>query len=401
MSVMPQGTGPVPPGPDPSSLRAAVDARLPAALTALASWVEINSFTGNVGGCDQVADALLAAFALPGLGLERRAGVGGGDHVVVTTPAWHTPGARRLLLVGHHDTVFPPGTFTGYRVDPDGVRARGPGVLDMKGGLAVIWAALAALSDLGLLAALPLALVSVADEETGSVDSSRLTEELARGAAAALVFEAGRSNDALVVRRKGTGKLTVDAVGRAAHAGNDLAAGRNAIVALAELVLAAHALARPDQGLTVNAGLISGGTSANTVPAAASCQFDLRFVASADGRAWIDAVRARAAEISARTEVGLTLSGGVRRWALECSPASEALAEAYGGCARAEGLGAGLAPLAGGGSDANTVAAVGVPVIDGLGPRGRGFHTHDEYIELTTVGQRARALARFLAAWAP
>ena len=197
----------------------AADGRGPELLPLLRRWVEVNSYTGNVAGCNAVADRLVDGFALPGLTVERVDGAGGGDHLIWRTPAWAdaTPAAR-IVLIGHHDTVFPPGTFEVWETTGD--RLRGPGVLDMKGGLATVRTALAALADVGALPRLPLALVSVADEETGSSGSRTMLEDLARGAGAALVFESGRATDAIVTQRKGTGKVTVTITGKAAHAGN-------------------------------------------------------------------------------------------------------------------------------------------------------------------------------------
>ena len=376
---------------------AAADVRGAELLPLLERWVRINSYTGNRAGCDAVADALIAGFGLPGLRVERRPGQGTGDHLVWRTPGWDAPGARRVLLIGHHDTVFPPGTFEVW--EPQGDRLRGPGVLDMKGGLAVIRTALAALADAGVLADLPLAVVSVADEETGSEDSRPWLEDLARGGGAALVVEAGRVTDAIVTERKGTGKLRVRAIGKAAHAGNDLAAGVNAIWALARFIDVAQRAPEVDTGATVNVGLVRGGSSANTVPAEAECEIDLRFVRGPDGLALLEALDHAARAIGEDTGARFVLDGGIRRMPMEGSSAATALAVRYGACARAEGLGDGLAPLQGGGSDGNTASAVGVAAIDALGPRGRGFHTHDEYIEVASLAARTRALVRFLVGW--
>jgi len=375
---------------------AAAERRGAELLPLLERWVKINSFTGNVAGCNQVADELAAAFALPGLALERRPGDGTGDHLAWRTPAWDG-GARRLVLIGHHDTVFPPGTFEVW--EPSADRLRGPGVLDMKGGLAVVRTALAGLADAGLLAGLPLALVSVADEETGSADSRTWLEDLARGAAGALVFEAGRTTDQLVTQRKGTGKVRVHVTGKAAHAGNDLAAGINAIWALARFIDRAQAQNDPATGVTLNVGLVRGGTSANTVPAEAECELDFRFVRPPDGLALMDALDRAALAIGQDSGARFVIEGGVRRMPMERTGASAALALRYGACAVAEGLSADEAPLQGGGSDGNTVSAVGVAAIDALGPRGRGFHTPDEYVEVATLAQRTRALVRFLVGW--
>ncbi len=378
---------------------AAADHRAAELLPLLRRWVEINSYTGNVDGCNRVADRLLEGFALPGLTAERVAGGGAGvgDHLVWRTPAWDAHPDQRLVLIGHHDTVFPPGTFEVWDQTPD--RLRGPGVLDMKGGLATIRTAIAALADAGALADLPLAIVSVADEETGSSHSRTTLEAVARGAQAALVFESGRATDALVTSRKGTGKVTASVVGKAAHAGNNLKDGINAVWAIARFVDGAQRLTDWDKGVTVNVGLISGGSSANTVPEHASCQLDFRYVHGVDGLELMAAFERLGGVIGAELGAQFGFEGGIRRAPLERTEASVALLHRYEACALAEGLAGGEAPLQGGGSDANTVSSIGVPAIDALGPRGRGFHTHDEYIELPTLAQRTRALVRFLCGW--
>jgi glutamate carboxypeptidase len=356
------------------------------------AWVGIESYTADHAGCDRMAAALVDAFTLPGLAPRRLPGDGAADHVIAVTPAWTGEGGGGTVLVGHHDTVFPPGTFVGFRRDE--TRVYGPGVLDMKGGLAIIRTALAALSDIGVLAGLPLAFVSVSDEEIGSVDGRRVIEPLARGAAAGLVFEAGRMTDAIVTQRKGTGKLKVTARGKAAHAGNDHASGINAIWALAKFIDGVQQLT--EGGTTVNVGLVRGGTSTNTVPAEASCDIDIRIVRGPDGERLLVAADRLAREVGAATGAALTIEGGIRRQPLERHPRTPALLERYAAAARAEGLGGDEAPLMGGGSDANTLLAAGVPAIDGLGPRGRGFHTHDEFAEHATFEPRVMALVRYL-----
>jgi glutamate carboxypeptidase len=141
--------------------------------------------------------------------------------------------------------------------------------------------------------------------------------------------------------------------------------------------------------------MFSGGTSKNTVPETASCMLDLRYETVADAHALVDGLRAAAAA-GGVAGVTLEVSGGANRLPLERTPESAKLRDAYAACARAEGLGDGEAALLGGGSDANTLAPLGVPVIDGLGPRGAGFHTTTEYVELATFGPKIRALVRFL-----
>ena len=371
---------------------AAVDADEAIALTR--RWVEVNSYTANVEGVNRVGAMLREAFALPSLTAQTIAGDDGfGDHLVWRTAAPRAP----VVLVGHHDTVFPPGHFEGWRESGDG-RATGPGALDMKGGLAVIRGALVALEHAGVLAKLPIVIVSVADEEVGSPASRPHLEALARGARCGLVFESGRAADAIITRRKGVGAMTVTAHGIAAHAGNNHKDGANAIWALAKFVDAAQRLTDYARGVTVNAGMFTGGTSKNTVPETASCMLDLRYETVADARTLVDGLRAAAAEAAAAVPgVTMDVVGGANRLPLERTPESAKLRDAYAACARAEGLGDGEAALLGGGSDANTIAPLGVPVIDGLGPRGAGFHTTTEYVELATFGPKIRALVRFLA----
>jgi glutamate carboxypeptidase len=368
-------------------------------LTGLArKWVEINSYTSNVDGVNQVGALLRDAFSLPSLACEVVSGAadGFGDHLI-----WRTPAASKsppILLIGHHDTVFPPGHFEGWRETGDG-RATGPGALDMKGGLSVIRGALAALDDVGALAGLPIVAISVGDEEVGSPSSRPHLERIARGAACALVFESGRAGDAIITRRRGVGAMTAVFHGKAAHAGNNHKDGANAIWALARFVDAVQQLTDYSRGTTVNAGVVSGGTSKNTVPERAECALDLRYETVPGAEALVASVRAAAdAAVAAVPGTRVELTGGARRLPLERTDASAALRDEYAACARACGLGDAEAPLLGGGSDANTVGALGVPSIDGLGPRGAGFHTTTEYVELATFAPKAEALVRFL--WA-
>jgi glutamate carboxypeptidase len=363
-------------------------------LPILERWVRTNSFSSDFDGVNAMADHLVHDFDVPGLVLERRAGNDSGDHLAWRTAAWEARPSERVMLIGHHDTVFPPGTFEVWERQDD--RLRGPGVLDMKGGLAVVRTAVAALADAGALEHVALAVVSVGDEEVGSLDSRDFLEHLARGAGAALVFEAGRQGDEIITQRKGTGKFKVRVKGRAAHAGNDHADGINAIRALSRFVDRAEALTDYERGVTLNVGTISGGTGANTVPAQAECQIDFRYVFARDGEALVSEVDRIARRIGAESGATFAIEGGIRRPPLERSDASVALMERYGVCAEAAGLDRSECPLIGGGSDANTVSALGVPAIDGLGPRGLGFHTHDEFIEVSTLQQRVDALVRFL-----
>lgn len=357
---------------------------------ALATLVAINSFTENREGGLEVGRGLEELFAVPGLSLARTSSAKYADHLVFTSE-----GAGRIALVGHLDTVFPPGTFEGF--ERDGDLARGPGVLDMKGGLVVVAYALKALAQSGALPA--LSLVIVADEEVGSPEGQAVIREAVAGSKSALVFEAGRKGDLVITRRKGTGSVQLTAHGKAAHAGNAHKEGVNAVWALAKLVDRLQLLTDYGRGITVNVGKFTGGTSKNTVPDQASALVDFRFETRADGEAVVAAIRVAADECAAAVPgARIEVSGGIARLPLERTDESVALMNAYGEAARAAGLASGEAGLIGGGSDASTTSAIGIASIDGLGPRGIGFHTHDEQIEIATLLQKAEALARFLAA---
>jgi glutamate carboxypeptidase len=365
----------------------------------LRALVERNSHTSNRTGVAEVIaaleDALRRLVAPEGwpdapLALERIESRRFGPHLAFRGRA---PGAP-VFLIGHADTVFPPATFEGFRRDGD--RAVGPGAYDMKGGLVVLLFGLGAAARAGLLERVPVAGMIVSDEEVGSPESQPLLRERARGAACALGFESGRPGDLVVTRRKGVASIRAEAHGVAAHAGNEPERGRSAIWSLARFVDAAQALSDPALGLLVNVGTIRGGTSRNTVPDRAECELDLRYDTAEAGRA-LEAALERAASGAAIPGTRIALSRGSARAPLPRTAASAALAAEYGACQRESGLGAGEAPLAGGGSDACTAAEAGVPAIDALGPRGAGYHTAGEEVDLASLVPKAQALLRFLA----
>ncbi|MRG94970.1 M20/M25/M40 family metallo-hydrolase [Polyangium spumosum] len=371
-----------------------------AALVLLEALVRENSFTDEPAGGARVGERLAAELrGIEGVSSVRvRESARYAPHLVARTAAAESSAAGCVAIVGHLDTVFPPGTFEGFR--REGPLAHGPGVLDMKGGLVVILEALRALAHVQVLAEVPIRVVIVSDEEVGSPEGKHVIAEELAGASAALVFEAGRAKDLVITSRKGTGSARVVATGKSAHAGNAHADGANAIWALARFVERAQRLTEYGRGVTVNVGTIRGGTSKNTVPDRAECELDFRYERRADGEALFAAL-VEAAKEAAIAGTTVTVTGGIGRPSLERTAASVALYEAYAACARAAGLGAGEAPLVGGGSDAATTGALGIPSIDGLGPRGSGFHTHEERIEVATLVPKAEALVRFLLGHAP
>ncbi len=329
------------------------------------------------------------------------------DHRVYTTAATG-PEDRALALIGHIDTVFPRSlSFLEFRRELGDDAAYGPGVLDMKSGITSIFFALRALQRAApaLHAGLRARVIIVSDEEVGSPSSHALYDRLAPRTTAGLVFESGRAQDRIVTARKGGGVYTITVHGKAAHAGVDHRAGVNAIHALALMIPRIEALTDYGRGVTLNVGLIEGGTAKNTVPERASCQIDARFETVADARRVADALQALVADPFAGIgdvpevlrAVRVELRGGVTRPPMEPIAASQSLRLAYEPYAAAVGLQVGEAKLQGGGSDANLLVALGVPCIDGLGPFGEYFHQVREWCSLGSLRRRTAALAWFLA----
>lgn len=366
-------------------------------LAQIERLVLVNSFTDNREGGNRVGEMLAEELSsIPGMSVRVVPSARYAAHLVASNRVAHDSAQGAVAIVGHLDTVFPPGTFEGFQ--RDGELARGPGVLDMKGGLVVAIEALRALSEVGVLEGLPLRFVIVADEEVGSPEGFVILERELAGASCALVLEAGRHGDKVITARKGAASVKATARGRAAHAGNSHREGANAIWALARFIDKAQSLTDYALGLTVNVGKVSGGQGKNTVPDRAEALLDFRFVHAAD------ADEAFAAMVTAAKEAGesvlgtsVTVERGTSRHPLERTEANVALYREYAAHARAAGLGDGESPLLGGGSDASTTAGMGIPSIDGLGPRGSGFHTKEELIELRSLLPKAEAIAAFLA----
>ena len=334
------------------------------------------------------------------------------------------PTSASIGLIGHIDTVFPRelGFLTFSRgpfdfdfdgpqfgVENDADIIHGPGVLDMKSGLSAILFALRAVREVSqdLFDELRVRFICVSDEEVGSPSSKPLFKDVSPYLTKALVFEAGRDQDRIVTQRKGSGGFRVTAHGRAAHAGNRHREGINAIHALSLLIPAIEGLTDYDAGVTVNVGLIQGGTAKNTVPETAHCTIDCRFETKEDGEALEEKLKSMCLEPfpngtipTKLNNVTFTLSGGISRPPMEKSPSSTQLREDYEHYAQLAGLKAGEAPLQGGGSDANLLSAFGVPSIDGLGPFGKHFHKVEEWSSLSSLRRRTLALAWYLAAHA-
>jgi glutamate carboxypeptidase len=306
------------------------------------------------------------------------------DHVRADFPGE----GPRLLLLGHTDTVWPEGTLQAMPFRVEGGRAHGPGVYDMKGCLVLM---LAALETAGTNRC-PLRVFLTADEEQGSRTAREGIRDAAEGVAAALVVEPPTAEGNLKTARKGLGRFEVSITGRSAHAGTNLIDGASAVEELAHQIIRLHALTDHDRGISVNVGVVRGGTRENVVAASAEANVDVRVATHADQARMESILHALEPTIEG---TAVDVSGSWTRPPLERSPGAGLL------FARARKIGRRLGlelreASSGGGSDGNLVGALGVPVLDGLGAKGGGAHADHEYVEIEALPIRAALLAELL-----
>jgi glutamate carboxypeptidase len=299
----------------------------------------------------------------------------------------------RILLLGHSDTVYPLGTLRAMPWRKQAGRLYGPGTFDMKGGVVQALFAMRALLQRGPLP-VPVSLLLVPDEEIGSPGSEALTRRLARASAAVLVLEPAAPHGACKTARKGVARYTLHIQGRAAHAGLDFEHGASAIVEAAHQVLAVADLSRPAKGLTLNPGLISGGSRSNVVAAHAEVTVEMRFRTAAQGKRADEALRRLRPRDSRCT---LRCEGGIERPPLERSSGTVRLYR-LATKAAAE-LGFPLAEAAvGGASDGNLTASLGIPTLDGLGAVGAHAHSPSEFVVAAEMPRRAALLVELIEA---
>ncbi len=306
----------------------------------------------------------------------------------------HGSGEASIFLIGHLDTVYPVGTAEARPMRIEGRHVLGPGVADMKDGLLAGIYALRALQALGLDTFGTVHFFCNSEEEVGSPMSRRLYPRIAADCDAALVLESGRPNGDIVTARKGSAFYTLKAVGRAAHAGVEPEKGASAILELAHLTIALHQLNGIRPGVTVNVGVIQGGTKGNVVPAEASAQVDVRALTRDDLALVHERIQALVARPTV-TGVQATVTGQPDNPPMPRTPASAALAALAQAAAESAGFAVGE-NLSGGVSDANFCAGQGVPTLDGLGPVGGDDHSPDEYLELDSIAPRIAMLARLI-----
>ncbi len=384
--------------PEQAILERAADAPM---LAQVQDWAAINSGTTNLAGLKIVAGKLADAVSiLPGdvrlvtpdavesmsargaiLTVER------GDHLHARV----RPDAPiQLILTGHMDTVFAADhPFQALQWREDGV-LNGPGTADMKGGIAVMLAALAAVETNPLALRIGYDIIINSDEETGSHASAALIADCARGKMAAFTYEPALPDGTLAGARPGSGNFSILIHGLAAHAGRNPDDGRNALLAAADLALRLSALRR--DGLKVNPAKIDGGGPNNIVPDQAILRVNLRPETPADAADSLAALSAAIAAIEREHSVHAHLHGGFNRPPKPIDANAEKLFHLVRDCGNALGI-----PIAwkstGGVCDGNNIAACGVPVVDTMGPRGGAIHSADEFLITDSLAERAQLSA--------
>jgi len=373
------------------SFRASVDRHLEGFLTDLRAFVEVESPTADKAACDRAGRHLAAWFReYVGAEIVQHPQERWGDHFEARIGG----GRRRILLLGHFDTVWAIGTLGRMPCRIAGDRMTGPGCFDMKyGDLQALWA-LRLLGESGAARDKAFVFFGNSDEEVGSPTSRPIIERLARESECVLVLEPSVGVEGAVkLWRKGVGIYLLDIDGVASHAGADPEKGRSAILELAHQVVDLHGVTDPEQGTTVNVGIVRGGTRQNVVAAHAEAEIDLRVRTAAEGQRADERIRNRPTFVRGTS---VRVRGGLNRPPMEETEASRRLYTLAKRIAAEEGFDL-PASGTGGGSDGNFTAAVGVPTLDGLGAVGNGGHADHEHILLAPIAPRLAWFTRLLA----
>jgi len=375
----------------PRAVLAALAGREALLMKRIRGLVEIESPSDDRAGVDRCVDAV-AEMAVGMGGRPKRHRQRAFGDVLEVRWAGSGRGAAPVILLGHLDTVWPMGTLKTMPFRLAQGRAWGPGVLDMKAGVAMALTAVEYLRESGGLRR-PVVLLLSSDEEVGSTVSRAITEKLARKCAAVFVMEPAQGlAGAYKTARKGVGDYTVRVKGVASHAGVDFARGHSAVHELAWQIEKIRGFTEPERGLTVNAGVIRGGTRTNVVAAEAEAQIDVR-IARAKDAARIER-KFRGLEARDRGCV-LEVEGGINRPPMERSRATVALFRRAATLARKMGFELSEAAT-GGGSDGNFTAALGVPTLDGMGGVGEGAHASNESVVVEHLIPRTALLAEMM-----
>jgi len=370
------------------------------------AWARINSGSTNLSGLAAMRTALAEKFASLGGEMEEIAlpprlvvnerGIPVEEALGKALVIRKRPQAKlQVLLAGHMDTVFGPQHPFQTTAMLEGGRLNGPGAADLKGGLAVMLKALQAFERSPWATQIGWELIFNPDEEIGSPGSTPLFAEAAARCGIGLVYEPALADGMLAGARKGSGNFVAVMHGRAAHVGRDFAAGRNAVTALAELIMALHKLNGKKPGVTVNPGKLEGGGPVNIVPDLAMCRFNIR-VENDEEQRWVDAQLADIIrEFQSREGYDFEMYGGFARPPKPIRPATEHLFNMIKDCGVLLGQPIGWKPT-GGCCDGNNLAAFGLPTVDSLGVRGGNLHSEEEFVILESLVERAQLSALLL-----
>jgi glutamate carboxypeptidase len=363
-------------------------------VSTIRELVEIESPSDNKAAVDRIAEVVAGKFSQLGGEVRIHQAKDFGNHLQIDFD-FGGKSARPVLLLGHYDTVYPLGTLAAMPCRANGDKLTGPGVLDMKSGIALMLHALAALQDWHreeIHGELPRAVtvLLVSDEEVGSDSSRAITESLAKRAAAVLVLEPSYGfQGAVKTARKGVGEYLVKVTGKASHAGLDFQKGVNAILELARQIETISSFTDLKKGVTVSVGIVSGGSRTNVVPAEAAAQVDVRIARMKDA-AGIDKKMRSLRPFNRKCKIEVT--GGINRPPMERTAGVAALYEQAKAIAHDLGWKLGEAAV-GGGSDGNFTGGLGIPTLDGLGGVGDGAHASHEHILISELPRRAALLA--------
>jgi len=365
-----------------------LESRLDPLLRTICEFVGLESPSDSKSATDRMGDNLTQKFAQIGGRPQLHRAVEYGDHLQIDFPG--SSNAKPVLLLGHFDTVYPLGTLPTMPCRIDNGRVYGPGVLDMKAGIALMLLALEALQTWHKQLPRPVTVFLVSDEEVGSYSSRKITEDLARKSASVLVLEpAAGLRGAVKTARKGVGEYTLSVKGIAAHAGLDPGKGHSAILELARQIAVISKLNDLRSGISVNPGVIRGGTRTNVIAAESVAEIDVR-IKSAKQAATLD--RKMRALKPFDKHCRLAIEGGINRLPMERTPGVAALYKKAKAIARQVKWKLDEAAV-GGGSDGNFTAGIGIPTLDGLGAVGEGAHAIHEHIIISELPRRALLLA--------
>lgn len=378
-----------------SAIRVFLASRQDEILGSICKLVETESPSGDFEGSRAVVDLLVDIVrTIPEISsIERILVPGYGEHLRMRAFDGQVDDTRTTLVLGHTDTVHPRGTLTTQSLRAEAGRLYGPGIFDMKGSCVLALEALRTLVTLDFVPKRPVVVLLTCDEETGSRTGRQLVEKEARRAEQALVLEPPAPGGQVKTARKGAGIWKVTAQGIAAHAGLNPEAGASAILELARQTERFHSMSDPLSGTNFNVGVVRGGTRSNVVAAEAEIEIDVRFSCTKEAQRVDELMRSLR---SFDERVHLMVNGGINRGPLE---RTEGVVKLY---RRAREIAACLGfelgeQSVGGASDGNFVAALDVPVLDGLGIDGGGAHAANEHILISDIAQRGALLSGLMA----